>query len=91
MRHHADELLVRTVFPRQKWGPLPNIWLSRACRAIFDQPAISQPALQQFNRELGCVPPLQLLECDPDKIDGGVTGVAGFVLLADVDGFHQAH
>ncbi|HCQ05135.1 MAG TPA: hypothetical protein DIT99_32740, partial [Candidatus Latescibacteria bacterium] len=30
--------------------------------------------------------PRCLLECDPDKIDGGVSSVAGFVPLANIDG-----
>ena len=33
----------------------------------------------------------KLLQRYPDKIDGRITGIAGFMFFANVDGLHPAH
>ena len=59
---------------------------------VFTQPQQETGVtLLQLGAILDGIPPQRLLQCDPDEIDGGVTGVAGFMPLANVDGVHPAH
>jgi hypothetical protein len=52
------------------------------------RPEAEVTLLLRLGMILACTPMPHLFQRDPNKVDGGVTGVAGIVFIAQVNGVH---